>query len=735
MSMLPKGSEQMKKEYQQILLNKNSLVIKKTTEISEQISEKELGSLLLSFSSIGFIIEKDSIELLKKYSKHDLKEFYFDSIELLKKEKGDNVQHIVFYENFPNLENISESEYVLRSFLHYCTSNEETYGYMARDIAKKIKPYLKEKIKLTSLKIISEEEAIKEIIKYANNMFESKTAIPASAQKALQLIVKDFAYFISPYEIPFKENLAFYANCIKEFAKDLGINEGTVLSNINLNFIKTATDLLRVYVAFSDGDITLINNTKFISLSRRGRKVFLKILDEISRKSNYIIDDLASHEFLWKKALEKLHIGDYSNVFPNAYKVSTMLRNDMYKTYNASIALSYKERNIKELIRLLSIKPGIFARSIDYLARNFKNDIDFILESFEKISHEISTTVLLQLWEFYKNRNLYNTRIFIIKGPLNSFVKEIDDTREAISEETISRILKIIEKSLIDIYSSKDFIEDVYLDESMKNIAIPTNCRNASRGYKTLTFGSRVKLEDSKKSIIRFFTHWKNIKNSSPEPNDRVDVDLSLQLYDQNFKKVAVLSWHNMKGGAQFNSVHSGDITSAPSGASEFIDLDYKEARKIGRYAVVCNNVYTGQDFADIPECFSGVMFRKNKGKTGEIFQGNLVKHKFDLTQRGSSQNLAFVIDLETLEMIWVDFPYSFVQSYAVAANLNSNLNIVSTIKRALQIHMNMYDLIMLHKKHLEFCNKKSDAKYIIGDDSKADLSPYDLDKISSDWL
>ena len=57
-----------------------------------------------------------------------------------------------------------------------------------------------------------------------------------------------------------------------------------------------------------------------------------------------------------------------------------------------------------------------------------------------------------------------------------------------------------------------------------------------------------------------------------------------------------------------------------------------------------------------------------------KIFQSNLVKHKFDLTQRGSSQNLAFVIDLETLEMIWIDFPYAFTQCYAVADDLNSNL-------------------------------------------------------------
>ena len=112
--------------------------------------------------------------------------------------------------------------------------------------------------------------------------------------------------------------------------------------------------LLRVYVAFSDGDITLTRNTKFLSLNRAGRKVFLRLMDNIAKNSEYTIDDMAAHDFLWKKALEKLHIGDYSSMFPNAYKVATMLRNDDYKTYNSSIVLAYKKRDVQKFYILFS---------------------------------------------------------------------------------------------------------------------------------------------------------------------------------------------------------------------------------------------------------------------------------------------------------------------------------------------------------------------------------------------
>lgn len=719
----------MKNIYRQILLNKNILPLDATSNSDTKISNAELGGMLLSFSSVGFTLDKESIELLKKYSADELKDFYLNSMNVLKEAKGDNANHVVFYKNFPNLEKMSELEYVLNAVLHYFTVSENSYGYMPNDVKKKVKNYLKEKTKLTVLKVMTEQECNKVLIAYTNNMFESKKAIPLNAQYALKQLVNDFSYFISPNEIPFKENLAFYFNCMCDFALNLGVSEGTLLSNINLGFIKTSTDLLRVYVAISDGDVMLIKNTKFKSLNRTGRKVLLSKLEEIASKNEGTIDDMSSHNFLWKKALEKLHIGDYSNVFVNAYKVATQLRNDEYTTYNALVVKAYKEKHIVELLRLLSIKPGVFARSLDYVVRNLNEYSNVTIEAFAKIANKVSNSLLIQLWEFYKNRNLYDTRIFVVKGPLNSFVKEIEDNREIISEETTNKIIEVLENALKENFSKKEMIEDVYLDECMKNYMIPSNNRNASGGYRTLTFGSKIKLEVSKKPVLRFFTHWKNSKSN----NGRVDIDLSVQLYDKDFNLVSTLAWHNMDGGINFNSYHSGDITSAPNGASEFIDLDYKTAKNFGKYAIVCNNVFTGQDFADIPECFSGVMFREQKGKAGEIFEADKVKCKFDLTQRGSSQNLAFAIDLETLEMIWIDYPYTRSQCYAVAQN--SNLSLVMLLKRALQKHMSIYDLVMLHENHLDFSKSKTKAKFLIDDSEKSNLSPYDIEKISSEWL
>ena len=54
-------------------------------------------------------------------------------------------------------------------------------------------------------------------------------------------------------------------------------------------------------------------------------------------------------------------------------------------------------------------------------------------------------------------------------------------------------------------------------------------------------------------------------------------------------------------------------------------------------------------------------------------------------------------------------------------------------LKKALEKHMSIYDLVKLHSSHLNFVDRKEDAKFII--DIEGDLTPFMLDEIASKWL
>lgn len=492
-----------------------------------------------------------------------------------------------------------------------------------------------------------------------------------------------------------------------------------------MTFIETATDLLRVYAVISKGDITLRRKMKLISLDRKCRRIFIEILEKLASNNSYIIDDFARHDFLWKKAFEKLHIGEYENKYPLIFEMVNYFRNDEYLTYYGSLEKAKNDQ--KRYVSLLEKRPGEFARRLDSMIRNDEYDLDYTLNSFSKVAKNVSTNVLLQLWEFFKNRALYKTRIFRIKKSNRDVFKEISDTRVSVSQETIDRVICIIEESLRNIYSSYKNMGNVYLDESIKQYCLPINNRNGSSQNKTLTFGTRIKLSEENGDFMRVFTHFKNIST-----NERVDVDLSIEFINDKFENAFSLAWHNMGSGRKFKSYHSGDITSAPKGASEFVDLDYKKAKKYARYAVITNSVFTGQHFNEIPECFSGVMFMNKLGKKGVVFNPEFVVNKFDLTQMFSNQNIAFAIDLEKMELIWMDCPLNYGFTNIVG---KYSSGVVLSLKEALKEHINLYDFFKLHSNHITIVDTKENADIIISCDDDATLKPYDVETISSLWL
>ena len=155
----------LKKIYLKELVKKNYLVLPNKEE--NKCTNKEVGALLKSFSSLGYTLDKDSILMLSELSSDILKDFYFTNYSLLEEIKGANVKHTVFYKYFPRVSHLSDEEMYVRAVLHYLTSSEESVGFMNQDL----EDFIREEVhnpKKTTLKIISEEEAIKLIVNITN---------------------------------------------------------------------------------------------------------------------------------------------------------------------------------------------------------------------------------------------------------------------------------------------------------------------------------------------------------------------------------------------------------------------------------------------------------------------------------------------------------------------------------------------------------------------------------------
>ena len=456
---------------------------------------------------------------------------------------------------------------------------------------------------------------------------------------------------------------------------------------------------------------------QFVSLPRSARKTVLDKIDKLCTSSN-ADEDVQRNEFLWKRAFEKLHPGEYKHDFPHVYALASALRNGILpKTFEAQ--LDVLKCNPDGYMLALASRPTEFARRLDFMLRSF--DTATVLRNFHSVAKNVSVNVLATLLEFYRNRcDMPKDVRDIVFYSESLRMVQVPETRAELPKEVCAAVCNVIVCALADRFADYPQKGTLYIGENMKNYAVPTSSRSASKQTHTLTHGSKVYVGDGERGdFVRLFTHWKN-------GDSRVDIDLSVELVSDDLKNAISLSWHNPDGGKPFNSYHSGDFTTAPDGASEFVDLDIAAARKFGRYAVVCNYCYTGQTFDVIPECFSGVMFMPQRAKRGAVFNPQFVRHKFDLTQH-ANKNIAFALDLQTLTMVWMDVNLLSAHSNLVASG---DSGLVIALRRALRKHVTMDEWLRLHISHLTLTDNRNAATIVAGDDGNADM-----EKFAAEWM
>ena len=181
---------------------------------------------------------------------------------------------------------------------------------------------------------------------------------------------------------------------------------------------------------------------------------------------------------------------------------------------------------------------------------------------------------------------------------------------------------------------------------------------------------------------------------------------------------------------------HSGDITSAPRGASEFIDIDIAKASAKARYLAMNLYVYSGPDFSEHEVAFAGWMMR-DAINNNEIFEPKTVKQRVSLT--GDSRNaIPVIFDLKERKAIWTDL-YTKGRNQYGGNNTHSNK---PTTQRMLQGMLGMESMVSLFEllaTHASvrsdgFADTREEADVVFGF-GEADVSPFDITKINSEYV
>lgn len=507
------------------------------------------------------------------------------------------------------------------------------------------------------------------------------TQIAASNTSLAEQDKEDLAWFVSHYgtnierllpaSVPQKENAAYITSLL--FAK---------LPELAGRYLSTATDILRLTVALSGGDVSLAEACKFRTLSRPERRLILEPLERIPNA----IEDMLRWKGRWLRLGEKLHPGEFATHFPKTHAAFHILRNDLPSpTFNSAIERALDAGDFAAARLRLSERPGELARRLDHLLRTDTEHTEATLAAFSECADRVSTPVLLQVRQHFLLRHTPpELRVFFPKGQVGE-AYALPNTLAPLEKNLSEVVAAVCKTALVGRFAKLAPLGKCYLDPALMNYIVPFATRSASKSLRTLVRGSRLPLPE-KCTTLRFFIWWKNGR-------ERTDIDLSASLFDANFQYKDVLSYYNIAG---FGGVHSGDIVDAPDGAAEFIDVDLTKLREAGiRYVVMTLHSYTNQPYCDLPECFAGWMARDAAG-SGEIFEPKTVQDRLDVTAN-TKIAVPLAIDLVDETVLWCDL--ALKNTVGLHNNVASSKRGIGVALRALN-ELNkpdLYDLLYLH--------------------------------------
>ncbi|WP_053846288.1 TerD family protein [Streptomyces sp. NRRL B-24085] len=419
----------------------------------------------------------------------------------------------------------------------------------------------------------------------------------------LRVLAEHCADGPQPAAIPVRENRAV-------------VNEARLKAGSGL-LLDTVTDVLRLACAVSGGDVSLQEPTRFRALSRPVRRALLAGLDAVVAAAPAKLADVLTHREAFKRLGERLHPHEYRQ-WPRAAEVFAVARGEMKAyTFDARVEALFGADDVTGAVELLRSAPGKLFRSLDRLLRAARTpeERDTVLAAVEEVAPEVSGRVVLSVREHLQNRAVESGRKRVFVNRLGR-AHVAEDTRTAVPEREIGRLIALLDAETARRLPSP---ERLLVGPDVLDVALPLSGRATSGGLGVLPRGSLSPVDGE---LLRFFVYWKQAQRVT-------DYDLSALLLDADYETVSWLSYTNLR---EVEGEHSGDITDAPDGASEFINLRLGAVR--GTYIVPQVNIYSGERFEEAEESFFGFMLREGEQR-GRPFEARTVRMKSELRGPG----------------------------------------------------------------------------------------------------
>ncbi|MFF3942038.1 MXAN_6230/SCO0854 family RING domain-containing protein [Streptomyces phaeofaciens] len=452
--------------------------------------------------------------------------------------------------------------------------------------------------------------------------------------------------------------------------------------------LTTATDVLRLLCVWSGGAADLIEPPRLRSLPRGLRRRLLAVLDGLPTAS--LVEDVLRHPVLWKRAAEILHPYELHARHPRAALAFAVLRGTGLDgtelgaalrrtaaahpeavrvdgarvravTWNTRVEQALAERDAEGALALLARRPGELLRRLDHLLR--LRTLDSLPQEFGAVLRaalpQAGPAPLLAALGRMRIRHLpAERRVFFPRGQV-THAYTLDDTRAPLSPALTGPVCALLEAEAVRRLSAAPRVELAVLDSALTGLAVPATERADTKSLVAVPRGSTQPLPVGE--VMRLFLHW-------TEPaGTRVDLDLSVALYDENWEFAGLCDYTGLVYGDRW-AVHSGDLTSAPAplGATEYVDLDLASLGGLGvRYALPVVFSFNDIPFERLLDAFAGFMTLPSAAEETRdaSYDPRTVRQRYDLV--GDSRiHVPLLVDLHSRTFLWTDLHLSAAEGY-----------------------------------------------------------------------
>lgn len=402
-----------------------------------------------------------------------------------------------------------------------------------------------------------------------------------------------------PEAVPTRENRAI-------------LNAARLVAQRPLIGIDTVTDVLRLAAEASGGDVTLTKPTRFRSFRRPERRALLAALDEVAASK---LGDVNKNREAWKRLGERLHPHEHDQ-WPHAQDVFAVARKDkVVRSFAGRVEMAFQDNDIRAAVRILSAAPGMLLRQVDRLLRHgTEEDVPVIVDAVAAVAPSVSGRVLCSLLEHLENRESPDAARVFANQSGRAWITP--DARPPLAREAVASITAVLEDEIVRRLPE---VSELTVDPDLLDVVVPLSGNTSEEGFGVLPRGSKVRLEGE---LLRFFVHWRTKARNT-------DYDLSAALLGPELDFQGHVSWTNLHEDGVY---YSGDVTDAPDGATEFIDIPRDASTS--SYVVPQVDVFEGEGFNEVLLSMFGFMTR-DLDQRGKPFEPSTVRARVSLHGTG----------------------------------------------------------------------------------------------------